>query len=109
MKAKQVTVTIASGGTTSGAVRMDNYMLAGIITPSALTGTAFTFTVSNTFAGTYVPVYDANGNQVSVPAAVSRALGVSGAEADALAPWPFVKIVSNAAEGADRSVTLCFK
>ena len=109
MKSKQVTVTIPNGDTTSEAVRMDNYVLAGIITPAALTGTAFTFTVSNTFAGTYVPVYDSNGNQVSVAAAVSRALGLSGAEADALAPWPFVKVVSGSAEGADRSLILCFK
>lgn len=103
------TVSIASGGTTSDMIPLGDYMLAGIITPSALTSTAITFTASDTKDGTFVAVYDSDGNQVSLTAAASRAIGLSGAEADALAPFQFVKVVCGTAEAAARTLTLCLK
>lgn len=103
------TAEIASGGTESGVINIQDYAIAGVITPSALTGTALTFKACATKDGTFVDVYDSDGNQVSATATASRAIGLSASEADALAPWQWVKIVSNASEGADRSLTLVLK
>jgi hypothetical protein len=104
-----VTATIASGGTTSEAIPLLDVAMAGFITPAALTGTAFTFTVCNTADGTFVALYDSEGNPVSVTVTTSRAYGLTGSEADALAPWPFAKIVSGSAEGGERSIVVCLK
>lgn len=97
---------IANGGTTSQALLVAGGVITGIITPSALTSTAITFTACDTATGTFVPVYDSDGNQVSLAVAVSRAIGLSGSEADALAPWPFIKLVCGSAEGGARTITV---
>jgi hypothetical protein len=102
-------LTVSSGGTTSAAFGVGDYTIAGVITPSALTSTAITFTASDTFGGTYAPVYDSDGNQVSLSAAASRAIGLSGAEADALAPFKWLKLVCGSAEAADRAITVVLK
>ena len=104
-----VTATIANGATTSDAISLLDQVAGGIITPAALTGTSLTFTVCNTVGGTYVALYDSDNNLVSMTVTVSRAYAFTGAEADALAPWPFVKIVSGSAEAAERSLVVCLK
>ena len=98
------TALVASGGTTSQALQVAQGTIAGLITPGTLTSTAITFTACDTVDGTFVAVYDSDGNQVSVAVAASRACGLSGEEADALAPWPYIKVVCGSAEGADRSI-----
>lgn len=103
------TVSIANAGTTSDAIGIGDYTIAGVITPSALTSTAITFTASATQSGTFVPVYDSDGNQVSLAASTSRAIGLSASEADALAPWSWIKVVCGSAEGAARTLTLVLK
>lgn len=103
------TADIANGQTTSQALRVTGGVICGLITPAALTGTAITFTACDTVDGTFVPVYDSDGNQVSVAVAASRALGLSGTEADALAPWPFIKLVSGSAEGAAREIKVVLR
>lgn len=102
-------VTIASGATVSNEIELRTYMLGGIITPAALTSTALTFQVSATKGGTYVPLYDSGGNQVSITVTTSRGYAITDSEADALAPWGFVKIVGGSAEGADRVLKLALK
>ena len=101
--------TIANGQTTSGEIELRDYALAAIVTPAALTSTAITFTVSATKGGTYVPLYDSAGNQVSVTVTTSRAYGITGEEADALAAFNFIKLVGGSAEGAARDIYLCLK
>jgi len=103
------TANIASGGTTSQALRLGGKMVVGLIMPAAFTGVAITFTVCDTVGGSYVPCYDSDNNAVSVTVAASRAYGLSGAEADALAPFPYVKLVSGSAEGAARAVLVLMK
>jgi hypothetical protein len=49
-------VVIANGATTSNAVDLLGTSLLAFVTDAALNGTAFTFTVSNDLAGTYVPL-----------------------------------------------------
>lgn len=102
-------VEIGSGQTTSAVVRLGEYGLVGLIIPAAFTGTAITFTACRTKDGTFMPVYDSDGNQVSVAVAVSRAVGLSAAEADALAPFHYIKLVSNGSEVADRSIDMVLK
>jgi hypothetical protein len=103
------TISIASGQTTSAEEDIQDYMVAGLITPSALTSTTITFQASNASGGTFVDVYDSDGNQVSLAVAASRAIGLSGAEADALAPFKWIKVVCGSAEGAARTIQLILK
>jgi hypothetical protein len=99
-----LSTTILSGQTTSAALHLRDYVLVGLIMPAAFTGTTITFTASDTLGGTYVTIYDSSGAAISATVAASRAIGLTGAEVDAVAPWQFVKLVSGSAEGADRII-----
>lgn len=100
------TVTIANAGTVSTAVRIDPAMVTGVVMPSAFTGTALAIHGSLTFDGTYQALFDSDGNAVSLGVAASRSIGLSGAEAAVVAAFPFLKVVSNAAEAAERVITI---
>ena len=65
-RASKTTVTIASSGTTSQAIDVGEWLIAGIVTPAALTGVAFTFTGALTEGGTYRPLVDSSGAAISV-------------------------------------------
>ena len=101
-----VSFAIANGAQESDAKRVTAGFAAGLLMPSAFTGTAITFLACDTMDGTYLDVYDSDGNQVSVAVAASRACGLSGAEADALSPYTYLKIKSGSAEAAARTVKL---
>lgn len=96
------TVTIANAGTVSDALELNQATLLGVITPAALTGTEMSFQVSAD-GTTYVALYDGSGLAYSVYVGTSRAVPLDGA---AFMGWRFVKVVSNAAEGGARSITL---
>jgi len=100
---------IASGQTTSGEIDLKGGAIVGLITPSALTSTTVTFTASEKEGGTFVAVYDSAGNQISIAVAASQAIGLSGADADALAPWSVIKLVGGSAEGAERIIYVKMK
>lgn len=57
-----LTATIASGGTTSGAVDLSGCTLVGLFIPSTFDGTTITITASTTLGGTYVTVQDGDGS-----------------------------------------------
>lgn len=98
------TATIASSGTVSGAVTVPSgYKLAGLITPAALTGTAFTFNVSVDLT-TFVPLYN-GGTQLSVTVSTSRYVSL---DTEITKGISAVQVVSGSAEGAARSITLIF-
>jgi len=99
------TAVIANGGTTSQALAMAYGTIIGIIMPGTITGTALSFTACDTKDGTFVPIYDTEGNQVTVTVAASRGYGLSGSDADALCAFPFIKLVMDA-QGAERSITV---
>lgn len=99
---------IAATGTTSEAVDLGHgpYLALGIETPAALTtSTAITFTVSRRLNGTYVPLYDTDGNgntnQVSIPVVVNAARAIA-IPAHLFAGWAALKIVVADAQAADR-------
>lgn len=98
------TFTIPNAGDTSEAVGMMDYLLAGFVMPASLTSTAMTFLVCDTHAGTFIPLYDHDDNQVSVDVAASRGISLTGVAAEALAPWPWVKLKMGSSEGAERTI-----
>lgn len=103
-RTSSTTVTIASGATTSAPVDVGEWLVAGIVTPAALTGTAFTFTASaRAETGTYRTCFDAAGTAISVAAAADRHILI---EPQTFAGAGWLKLVSNAAEAAAREVTV---
>lgn len=103
------TVTILSGQTTSDVFEVGDYTLMGIILDAANTGATATFQACATRTGTFRAVSDSDGNVVTFATNAAAAIGLSGAELDALAPFQFFKIVSAGAEGADRTLTVVLK
>lgn len=100
------TLTVANGATTSDACTATDWALFSMITPAALTSVACTFTVCNTLAGTYVPLYDSAG--VIVPTttiSTSRAFDLP----TQLASFLYFKVVLGSAEGAARSLVIMKK
>jgi hypothetical protein len=99
------TVTIANGQTTSDALDCINGTVVGILTPAALTGTAFTFSVSADGV-TYNTLYSDAGTAVSVTVAASRYIYL---DPTVFAGVRYVKVISGSAEGAQRIITLVLR
>lgn len=99
---KEFSVTILNGAQDSDAIKIVPHLPVALVMPAAFTGTAITFWVSDSLAGTYVQVYNA-GTAVSATVAASRHV--------ILDPTQFygaryLKIRSGSAEGADRIVKI---
>lgn len=96
------TVTIASSGTTSGAISMvSGGRLAGLIIPASFTGTSISFSVSAD--GSTYGTFKQFGTAVSITVVASDAVDILGAYVG-LCAWPYVKVVSNATEAASRTI-----
>jgi len=103
------TLTIANGAQKTEAFNLRDYVLAGIIFTGAFTGTLMTLEVSDAIGGTYLPLYDSDGNQITLQIAPSRGVGITAAEADALAPFEFVKLYASSVQAAERTLILVKK
>lgn len=102
-----VTMTIANGQQSSGAINMKGMALVGIFTPAALTGTALTFEVSQTLAGTYVPLkVTTSGTALSYTVTTSSYYAIDPKD---FAGVQFLKIKSGSAEGAARTLVVSLK
>lgn len=95
---------IPNAGDTSQAVGVMDYLLAGFLMPGTLTSTSMSFLVSDKHDGTFVPLYDHDDNPIAVDVAASRGVSLTGAAAEALAPWPWVKLVMGSSEGGVRTI-----
>ena len=94
------TVTIANGATVSAVLTLDRSRIPlAIITPAALTGTAFTFQ-SSADGSTYVPLYY-EGTAYSVNVGTSRHVALDRRAFEAV---KYLKVVSGSAEGALRTL-----
>ena len=93
-------VLIASGQTTSAAIDLGDQIIVGIQIPSAFTGVALTFQAAYDNA-TFVAVTDKSGAAYSVTVAASKYVSLSPLD---LAGVRYVKFVSGASEGADRTI-----
>lgn len=97
--------TISASGDTTGVIDTYGMTLTGIITPSALTGTSFTFLGSDTESGTYVDVVDKDGNDLSVTVKTGESEVIIWGYQD-LKGLRFIKIKSSATEAAEREIKL---
>jgi hypothetical protein len=90
---------IDSGETVSNAIHKQHLDLCGCLLPATLTGTNLSFQVS--FEGTTYVALQWEGDAVSFAKTAGRAL-----QWDPLKfrRWPYVKIVSDGAEGDDRAI-----
>lgn len=93
-------VTIASGETTSGLFPTYGYARLAVETPESFDGTALSLQLAERKDATYKNVGDASG-AISVPCGPSQILLFG----DVLVS-PYGKIVSNASEGAERTLVI---
>lgn len=108
-----VTATVASGASQSGELNVGDWTYAGLVMPSEWTTADITFLVSNKSGGTFVPLYDDAGIEVTVKASQGTAVGLANA-ALALAPWRYVKLRSGTSASAvnqagDRTIEVVLK
>lgn len=99
-----LTATIASSGTTSSAIDLYGAALVGIILPASMTGTAISLQMSNSISGTFVTVQDGDGADLSIGIAASKYVPLNNLAL--AAGLRFIKLVSNASEAAQRTITL---
>lgn len=99
-----IPIDISEDDDLTAAFNFQDFRLMTIHTPSGWDAANIVFSVSNTQDGTFSDLYDADGNQIVITAAASRALGVTGAQGAALAPCHWVKIGTTAGQTADRSL-----
>ena len=100
------TVTIASGQQISGVLDTFGMSLVGIRMPAAFTGTTLTFQESNSSTGTFRDVYNASGNQLSIPVSTNRTILFTPSD---FAGLRYVKIKSGSSEAADRSINVILR
>lgn len=88
-----------TGGTPTG-IENPKLCLVGLITPAALTATAFTFEVSDDGV-TYYPVYDQTGTAISIPVGTSRWTVIPPAISFG---WGYIKLAAAGAEAGARQI-----
>ncbi len=92
--------TIASSGTTSNAIDLQGLLVVQFIMPSALTGTSISFQSSYDNV-TFQDVYNDQNAQISITVSVNRTYNIEPVD---FAGCRYLKIISNASEGAERSI-----
>lgn len=94
------TVVIPSGGTESESIRIAGGSVSAVLFPAAMTGASVTFEAS--FNGNdWFPI-----NGVSVTVNTGEASPI---DPTAVYAWPFIRVVSASAEGADRTIKVVVK
>lgn len=97
-------VTIASGGTKSDPIDARGYNLFGMIKP-ATTGDAISFEVATSREGTYTALLTTGTTAASVTTAAAAGTYPI-PESLGLERFPWFKLVSDASEAADRTITV---
>lgn len=101
--------TILNTATKSNAVDLFERVLCGLIMPAAWTAADITFEGSNDLTGTYYPVKKCDGSTTPIAAFTVKtpsALDYIIFDPDSFSGLRYIKIVSSAAQGADRILTL---
>tara|TARA_E500000081_G_C6120274_1_gene347486 strand:- start:108 stop:461 length:354 start_codon:yes stop_codon:yes gene_type:complete len=105
-KTKAVKIDISESATISTAVDTSGLLLAGIIFPAAMTGTAITFQVASTNTnGTFKVLTETDGTDVSYTVSANKQVRV---DPSGWAGVGAIKIVSGSTEAADRVIELVF-
>lgn len=95
---------IASGGTKTQSLRISPYAQSGFVLPATFTGTGISFEVSSDNS-TFAALYSSANALVSITVTQGRAYAFP---LDVF-PFAFVKLVSNGAEGGDRTIQISSK
>lgn len=99
------TATIPASDTVSNAISCAGYASGGFRMPSSFTGNSVTFTVSDTTAGTFVPLRNSSNSDVSISVAASKGYPLP---AELFGHGAF-KIVSSDTEAAERAIGVTLK
>lgn len=109
----KVPVTIANGGTQSGAIDMRGHVITGIAMPAAWTAADLRFEASVDGGTTWQQIAGDDGNDVQIVAAtVANLVGnflTNKAILEQIAAAPMIRLVSSVAQGADRVFTVVLK
>ncbi len=97
-----LTATIANTATKSDVIDLKGATLKTIIMPAAFTGTVISFEIS-TDGTNFFPYYNVDDIEVDVTVTAGRAYGLAAIDFYSI---QYLKIVSNASEGAKRLLTL---
>ncbi len=90
--------TIGNGSNSSDAIDLGVFRAVGIVTPSAITGTILSFTVS--FDGVnFVPLHDASGAIISTNITASRHIALNPSNFYGVR---YLRLISNSNEAASR-------
>lgn len=105
--------TIASGASESDTVDLESMLLVGLVMPAAWTAADITFLTAMHNYGPYYPVYDDEGNEVTILVDAGRAVGIDKA-AVKLAAFRYIKLRSGTvgtpvAQGAARVIGIAIK
>jgi hypothetical protein len=97
------TATIANTGTVSTEVLVLGYTAVSLVVPT-MTGTALTFQGRYGDAGDYLPIYGQDGEPVTVTLGDPKAGLYTFFDLPPLLGLRYLKIVSDSAEGAERTI-----
>lgn len=104
------TITIMNAGTVSGSVDLGDKQLVALSIPTSWDGGNLTLQASDTAGGTYLPVYDSSGAQVTiVVGGASRIVSLIGTQLQAVCSLRYVKVVAASAVAADRAIVVISK
>lgn len=98
--------TIANGQSLSAALKLNGGFLEGVYMPAAWTAAGLSFAVCETEAGTYVPLVDSLGAEVTLTVAAGQAIALP---IGAVRGWNWIKLRSGTSaaavnQGADRAL-----
>lgn len=112
-------VKIASGQALSGIIDLGSAHFLTLYLPPAMTGTSFTFlgvcgsgnaeTTDAAKAATFQAINDDTNSAVTVPFTQGTSVGIGPTKMAPLAGFRFIKLQSNANEGADRIIGIGLK
>lgn len=91
------TATIANGASQSNVIPLEGHVVLAVLLPAAWTAADLTILAADTEAGTYLPVYDAAGNEVTWQADTSRWVTVT---REATEGFHWIKLRSGTAAAA---------
>ena len=104
-----IDAVIASGGTTSGAIRTGPYRQQLNLQFATMTGTAMTFHGSDAEDGTFVEIVTDGGVAISITVTDDKVVYLNEEESRAILACPFIKLVSGSAEGGARTIGVFMK
>ena len=105
--AKNALIDVSGDASNSLGVNTDGMLLAGIIFPATMTGTAVTFDYSLDET-TFYDVVETDGTEVSYTVSAGDVVRVD-PSGWAFASSGYIRITSGSAEAADRKITLIFR